>query len=894
MGLVVGSKYLWRYAVLLVVLVATASFAESEPELKKLKHFDTSLSFEERTLALIEQMSAAEKVSQLTHDAVGIPRLGIPRYNWWNESLHGLAFSGKATVFPQPVGLAASFNEQLLFDIGVAISDEARAKHHAYIKQDKREIFQGLNFFAPNINIFRDPRWGRGSETYGEDPWLTSRLGVAYIKGMQGDDPKYIKVGATAKHYAVHSGPEATRHSFNSIVGDKDLYETYLPQFKAAVEEANVYSVMGAYNRVNGASASGDPRLLTEILRDEWGFDGFVVSDCWAVLDIYEHHKIAWSPESATEIALKSGDELNCGNYYKDHLLNAYKQGLVDDKDLDLAVYRTMLLRFKLGMFDDEAMVPWAALSESVINSEKNQQLALQAAKESIVLLKNDTKLLPLDENKLNKVAVVGPNANQIEALLGNYHGLPFQYSTPLKGVEDYLAGKAEVLYAHGSNWNDAVTILEELPASWLSTLYQGKKQQGLLGHYYANNRLEGNPDGRLDQESSGAEIIYENKPVLTRVDDVVSFDWDDGAPAENLPDDFFSVLWQGQIEVPESGSYLLGAEGHNKFKIYINDKLHAEHYEGYHENIKVAKPYEFKAGKTYKIKVEFEAHTGAANFRLMWAKTDKNLIEEALTVAKQSDVVLVFAGLTPRLEAEGYDRTSIELPSQQQDLIKALVKTGKPVVLVMLNGGHLALNWEKENVAAIVEAWYPGQAAGQAIAEVLFGRYNPSGRLPLTFVKSLDELPHFGNYSMKGRTYRYAEHEALWPFAWGLSYSQFNYSNLQIPKKIKRNKDLVVEVDISNSSDRDGTEVVQLYLKNLTVSDGQPLHSLKAVKRVHIKAGESKRVHIELDANSFIFFNDDGEEVLEKGRWKITVGGSQPGLTPASTGSISKEIKLK
>ena len=854
---------------LFIFLLSRIFFAQTVSQ--EFPHYDDTKSFEERIEGLLKEMSVEEKISQLEHDAKAIPRLGIPKYNWWNESLHGVAFSGRATVFPQPIGLGASFNPELLYKIAEATSDEARAKHHEYIRQDKRSIFQGLTFFAPNINIFRDPRWGRGSETYGEDPYLTGRLGVSFIKGLQGDDPKYLKLVATPKHYAVHSGPEANRHSFNSMANDKDLYETYLPHFKEAIQEGKAFSIMSAYNRLNGASASGHERLLTKILREDWGFEGFVVSDCGAIKDIYENHKIAYSESNAAAIGLTSGCDLNCGQYYK-HLNDAYAEGQVSEEYIDRALRRLLLARFKLGMFDPDDKVPYTSIPQSVVNSKEHQELALQAARESIVLLKNDNNILPLTR-KIKTIGVIGPNANELEALWGNYHGLPFQYVTPINGIRKKAPKSTKILYAPGSDLKKGLYLMENLPSRFLNTTKDGKSVPGLTGEYFANDSLAGSP-----------------KHV--RIDPDIRFDWSEGKTFDDMPDDFFSIRWTGELTVDKSGEYIIGAEGHNGFKVFIDDSLHVKHHEGYHENVKHYKPITMEAGKSKKIRIEFDAQTGSANFRLLWVPFERNLTRDALEIAEKSDVVVMCMGITPRLEAEGSDRTSIDLPQVQQDLIKTIQKTGKPIVLVLMNGSQFAINWEKKNIPAIVEAWYPGQAGGEAIADVLFGNYNPSGRLPLTFYNSLDELPHFGNYAMQGRTYRYYENEPIYPFGYGMSYTSFSYGKPEIKSNGIQNP-VEVKVKVTNSGKKSGHEVVQLYIKNNQLGKGQPKYSLKGIEKIFLKFGKSEEVTFTLPPERFAYYNNKGETVLESGEFTIYVGGGQPELSASTTQVVSKAIKL-
>lgn len=867
------------------VLLALCSIHLSAQEVD-FSFLNTDLSFEERVDILISQMTLEEKISQMTDHSSAIPRLKIPQYGWWNESLHGVAFSGRATVFPQPIGLAASWNTSLLHQVGDAISDEGRAKHHNFIRDGKRNRFQGLTFWAPNINVFRDPRWGRGIETYGEDPFLIGRLGVSFIKGLQGDNEKYFKVIATPKHYAVHSGPEPERHRFDAIVSDKDLYETYLPHFKEAVQEGGAYSIMSAYNRLNGESCSGHHRLLTEILRDEWDFKGYVVSDCGAIKDIFEHHKIADSKAEAAAIGLKSGCDLNCGYYYP-NLKDALTQGMIVEKDIDISLARLFLARFKLGMFDPEEEVPYANISMDAVNSKHNQALALKAAQESIVLLKNTNNTLPL-KSDIKRIAVIGPNADDLEVLLGNYNGQPFQSSTPLQGIQKRVSKDCEVYYAQGADWTEGVFVVEDLPDGFLFTNEDGQEVQGLMGEYFSTRDFRG-------------DITH------TRIDRRIKFDWKDGAPENNMPNDNFSVRWTGSIKVPESGEYVVGGEGYLGFKIYIEDSLFLAHREFYHVNAKKTNAIYLESGRSYRIKIEYFAHAGDANFRLIWVPKNRDLKRDAIAAAKKSDVIIMCMGLSPRLEGEelkkvnmdgfkGGDRTKISLPETQLDLLKAIKNLGKPVVLVLLNGSALAVNWEHENLDAIIEAWYPGQAAGEAIVDVLFGDYNPSGKLPVTFYKSVADLPDFEDYSMKNRTYRYFEGKPLYPFGYGLSYSTFRYDKLKVPKKAKVGDELVVSVNVINSSNLEGTEVVQLYVSNKRkdVEVALPKLSLKGFKRIILKPNETKKVSFTLKPDDFTYVGKDGRPNSEPGDFVISIGGIQPDFQCETTSSLSKAIKLQ
>ena len=687
---------------------------------------DPNRTIDERVNDLISRLSLEEKISQMLYFSSALSSVGIPEYNWWNECLHGVARAGVATVFPQAIGMAASFNQDLLYEVASAIADEARAKHHEFAKKEERGIYKGLTFWSPNINIFRDPRWGRGQETYGEDPYLTGRLGVAFIRGLQGDHPKYLKVAACAKHFAAHSGPEILRHEFNAVVGPKDLRETYLPAFRDAVIEAKVESVMGAYSRVNGEPACASPTLLQKILREEWGFNGHVVSDCGAIQDIHEHHKCTSSPEESAALAVNNGCDLNCGRVFT-ALQKAVEQGLISEQTIDQAVARLFKTRFKLGMFDPPELVPYANIPYEINDCPEHRQLALQAARESMVLLKNENNLLPLNREKIKKVAVIGPNADSKDILLGNYFGIPSQYVTPLAGIRAHVGPEVQVIYAPG-----------------------------------------------CDLET-------------------------------NTPD--------------------------------------------------------------------------------FWGESPTSGFAEALAAVERADVAILCLGLSPKLEGEegavansdgGGDRISLELPGMQEELLKAVMTVGKPVVLALFNGSPIAINWAQENIPAIIEAWYPGEEGGTALAEVLFGDYNPGGRLPVTFVKSLDQLPPFTDYSMKGRTYRYMQEEPLYPFGYGLSYTTFTYRNLALDKTcfaLGQDQTVRITVEVENTGPVAGDEVVQLYLKHIEAVVDTPIWELQGFKRLSLAPGEKQTVEFILQPRQLAVVDETGTFRLEPGKIQIYVG---------------------
>jgi beta-glucosidase len=839
----------------------------------KFPFLNPELSINQRVDDLVGRMTLQEKIGQMMNAAPAIDRFGIPEYNWWNECLHGVARSGLATVFPQAIGLGATWDEELMLKISTAISDEARAKHHDFVRKGKRYIYQGLTFWSPNINIFRDPRWGRGQETYGEDPFLTGRLAVQFIKGLQGDDPKYFKTIATVKHFAVHSGPEKERHHFDAVINERDFRETYLPQFEMGIKEGKAYSVMCAYNRLDSEACCGSKRLLVNILRNEWDFKGYVVSDCGAIGDIYQHHKIVQTPEEAAALAVKSGCDLECATTYE-HLNEAVKDNLLTENEINTAVKRLFTARMKLGMFDPPDMVKYTKIPYSVVDSKEHKELALKAASESIVLLKNENNILPLKKD-IGTVAVIGPNSDDWLMLLGNYNGVPSDPITPLRGIKEKLSGHSKVLYAEGSEIAEGIPKFEIIPAD---VLFHNENKKGLKVDFYNNKDFNG--------------------PILfSLVDKNLNSNWGDKAPREDMDDDNFGVIWTGEIVPRKSGFYQLGIITTCNVNLYLDDSLIANtsyHFRDEYNDPRLRKsaPVKLEAGKRYKIKTTASETYGDAQVQLVWAEPRENpkeeLKKEAIDIAKQTDVVILCMGLTSRLEGEemdinidGFDhgdRTRLTLPDVQEELIKEIYALGKPVVLVLLNGSALAVNWEDEKIPAIVEAWYTGQAAGTAIADVIFGDYNPGGRLPVTFYKSVKDIPSFEQYDMTNQTYRYFKGEPLYPFGYGLSYTTFKYDNLKINKEFKTGDSVRISVDITNTGKMAGDEVAQVYISYLNAPIPVPIHVLKAFKRIHLKPGEIKKVSFSVSPNSFSIINNNNERVIIPGKFDISVGTGQPG----------------
>jgi beta-glucosidase len=851
-------KPLLKILIFLVLYTPASGFGQN---LYDYPFQDPSLSTEERVNDLVGRMTLEEKIYQMMNTAPAIERLNVPEYNWWNECLHGVARAGLATVFPQAIGLGATWDEDLMFRISTAISDEARAKHHDFVKNGKRFIYQGLTFWSPNINIFRDPRWGRGQETYGEDPFLTGKLGVQFIKGLQGDDPTYFKTIATVKHYAVHSGPEPERHSFDAVTDERDLRETYLPQFEMGIKEGKAYSVMCAYNRYKGEACCGSNRLLNTILRDEWGFDGYIVSDCGAIADIYKYHKVVATPEEAASLAVKSGCDLECATVYI-ALKEAAEKNLITEQEIDVAVKRLFTARFRLGMFDPPEMVKYTNIPISVVDSKENQELALEAARKSVVLLKNENNLLPLKKN-LKTIAVIGPNSN----------GIPSDPITPLRGIQEKLPG-SKVLYAQGSEVAEGMPVFEPVSSK---VLFHKENNNGLYVDYYDNRDLKGNV-------------------LFSSVDSTLDANWKNKAPREDMDGDNFGVRWSGELRPDLSGKYQLGVITTCRINLYLNDSLIVNtsyHFRDEYSDPRLRKssPLQLEAGKSYKIRVEAGESYADAQVQLVWSKPAKynrqELKNQALDIARQADAVIMCMGLSAKLEGEqldidiegfrGGDRTRLDLPETQQELVKEIYALGKPVILVLLNGSALAINWEKDNIPAIIEAWYPGQAAGQAIADVIFGDYNPAGRLPVTFYKSAEDLPPFEEYSMIGKTYRYFSGAPLYPFGYGLSYTSFKYNDLRVAEKCRIGDTVQVSVQVKNEGQLAGDEVIQLYLSNTGASVPVALRSLKGFKRIHLLPGENKLVKFSIPPDAFSIINDANEKVIIPGSFTFFVGGHQP-----------------
>ena len=876
------------YISLLAALIALPLCAQQPPAPQNhpvRPWLNTALPLEQRVDALISQMTLEEKTQQMGDRAPAIPRLGVPAYFWWNEGNHGVAVSGTATNFPQVIGMAATWDTPLVHREAEVISTEARAKYNEAIRHDQHEQFYGLTFFAPNINIFRDPRWGRGQETYGEDPFLTGRMAVAFVSGMQGTDPKYFRVVSTPKHFDVHSGPESTRHQANVDASAHDLEDTYLPAFRAAVTEADAQSVMCAYNAIDDAPACANTMLLRDHLRDAWHFSGYVVSDCAAVADIDTGHHYAPDMAHAAADAVKAGTDLECG-FGKGQaflsLADAVHQGLVPESDIDNALRRLFRARFKLGMFDPPQSFAYGRIPFSEVNSPEHRALSLQAARESMVLLKNENHILPLNSQRIHSIAVVGPEAELIQSLQGNYNGPPPSPVYPLNGIEKRFAS-AKVHYAQGS------TLVEgfALPIGHTALHPTHGSGDGLTGEYFSTPDLSG-------------------EPVLARTDRNINFNWDKVIPVPGLQRNNWSVRWTGTFTPPAPGDYRLGVrinycyacENAESFRLYLDDKLIVQNSGKTAERgAAFLAPVSFTDTKPHSIRLEYLHGTGSAGIDLTWEAPASALREEAVAAAKQSDAVIAFVGLSPSLEGEempvhldgfsGGDRTSIDLPGTQQDLLKALAATGKPLIVILQNGSALAVNWAQQHAAAILEAWYPGEAGGTAIAETLAGDNNPAGRLPLTFYSSLSQLPAFDDYAMEHRTYRYFTGQPLYTFGYGLSYTTFAYSRLKSPPSIHAGDPITITADLKNTGTRAGDEVAELYLTQPRGFE-TPQRILAGLQRVHLAPRETKHISITINPRSLSQVDEQGNHIILPGDYTVSLGGSQPGITPTLTGHFT------
>lgn len=851
-----------------LLLAFVSAFAQDAQPSTPPVYMDSSKPTDVRVNDLISRMTLEEKASQLVNQARAIPRLQVPAYDWWSEALHGVANAGIATVFPEPIGLGATFDSPLIHQMAIIIGTEGRAKHDQAVRAGRRDIMEGLDFWSPNINIFRDPRWGRGQETYGEDPYLTGRMGVAFVTGLQGDDPYYFRVIATPKHYVVHSGPEPTRHKVDVPASKHDMEDTYMPAFRAAIVEGKAESTMCAYNRVNGEPACANPFLLEHTLRNEWKFNGYVVSDCDAVADIYNGHHFTRSLAEAGAVSLKTGMDNECADFFtraKDDsdyvkFIDAVHQGILSEHDIDVSLRRLFTARMRLGMFDPPEKVPYANIPESEIDSAAHREVALKAARESIVLLKNDGTL-PVNAN-IKKIAVVGPLAEQTRVLAGNYNGTPSHATSALEGIRKQFPS-AEVSYTPGINFLRTEIVV---PANLLTTP-DGKP--GLKAEYFADD-LNGTPKVVRVDKTVNLQVFRPDADAIT--------------PPEGMRD--FSVRWTGFLTPTESGKYNLGLAG-SMNRLWFDGKLLLDD-SGLHDPHPKTVPVELQRGHRYSVKVEYLR--GGFGTRLVWLKVLADPLADAVAAAKNADLVVAVVGITSQLEGEemkvdlpgfkGGDRTSIDLPKEEEDLLKGVGATGKPLVVVLMNGSALAVNWANDHANAIMDAWYSGEEGGTAIAETIAGANNPAGRLPVTFYTGVDQLPPFEDYAMTNRTYRYFEGKPLYPFGYGLSYSKFEYSNVKLSTgDVIAGEPLVVDADVKNVSDHEGDEVAELYI-TFPKLPGAPIHALRGFTRVHIDAGATQHVQFKLNARDLSMVDLAGTRWDAAGDYTVTVGGGQPGTS--------------
>ncbi|MDI1256181.1 MAG: glycoside hydrolase family 3 C-terminal domain-containing protein [Flavobacterium sp.] len=867
-------SFLWFY------LSVFPCFAQNVPSYPFQNY---NLTFEQRVNDLVSRLTLEEKVSQMLNASPAIPRLDIPAYDWWNETLHGVARTPfKVTVYPQAIAMAATFDKNSLFKMADFSALEGRAIYNKAVATGRtNERYLGLTYWTPNINIFRDPRWGRGQETYGEDPFLTAALGNAFVKGLQGDDPKYLKAAACAKHYAVHSGPEALRHVYNADISTYDLWDTYLPAFKKLVTESHVIGVMCAYNAFRTQPCCASDLLMTDILRNQWQFKGYVTSDCWAIDDFFKSHKTHPDAASASADAVFHGTDIDCGTDAYKALVQAVKDGLINESQIDVSVKRLFMVRFKLGMFDPVAMVKYAQTPATVLDSDEHRQHALKMAHQSMVLLKNENNTLPLSK-KLKKIVVLGPNADNPISILGNYNGIPAKLTTVLQGIKEKLGNNTEVVYEKAVNFtNNNVFVYEDLSNQYS---YDGK--QGFKSEYFNNIQLSGIPQ-TVVQESNIEHLWQEGQNVAGTI------------KARN-----FSARYTTNFRPIQNGGITFEMEADDGYRLIINGKKVIDQWS---KNRWGAQTYELKTKKdsVYNLVVEYWQGDFEAHLRLNAGQYVKNDLELLAAKHKDADAFIFVGGISPQLEGEemkvadpgfeGGDRTTIALPSIQTELMKALNTTDKPVIFVMMTGSAIATTWESEHIPAILNAWYGGQAAGTAVADILFGDYNPSGRLPVTFYKSDSDLPAFTDYSMNNRTYRYFKGMPLYGFGYGLSYTTFNYDNLSIPTNVSKGKEVTVSVKVTNTGKIAGEEVAQLYVSNQDNTIKAPIRSLKGFERITLKPGESKTVTFNLLPQDLSYTTSEGMPEQFTGNIAITVGGHQPNEPNKSTSNhVEKIIRIK
>src|SRR4030095_12095630 len=820
------------------------------------------------------RLTLEEKVKQMLNATPAIPRLGILAYDWWNETLHGVARTPfKVTSYPQASVMAATWDSASLYRMADYSALEGRAIYNKAIESGRtRERYLGLKYWTPNINIFRDPRWGRGQETYGEDPFLTAMMAKAFVHGLQGDDPKYLKAAACAKHFAVHSGPEPSRHVDNFNPSTYDLWDTYLPAFKELVTKANVAGVMCAYNAVNTQPCCANDLLMNDILRKQWNFSGYVTSDCWAIDDFFKYHKTHKDSVSAAVDGVMHGTDIECGTSVYYTLYNGVKSGLMKEEQLDISLRRLFMIRYRLGMFDPPSMVKYAQTPASALEAPEHKALALKMAQQSIVLLKNENNVLPLKKT-IKKIAVLGPNADNHISVLGNYNGNPSKVVSLLDGLKEKLGSNVEIIYEPAINFiNDTMLAYVDI-----SSYYGWDSDQGFKAEYFNNRELKDEP--------------------ITRRINKIDYTWQEGQVVTgDIRANKFSARYSTDYVPTADGEITFEVEADDGYRLFING---TQVINAWQRNRWGARTYKLQTKKdsVYKLVLEYWQGEDKANVALRTGNFKRTDFVAVANKVKDADIIIYAGGISPQLEGEempvnapgfnGGDRTSLLLPAVQTELMKALKSTGKPVVFVMMTGSAIAIPWENENIPAIINAWYGGQSAGTAIADVLFGDYNPAGRLPVTFYKSDNDLPDFSDYSMNNRTYRYFKGEALYPFGYGLSYTTFRYDQLKVPATVSKDKNINVSVRVTNSGKMDGEEVVQLYLQHQNLSAKTPIQALKGFQRIILKKGESKIINFELTPEQLSLVNETGSAYQPAGKILINVGGGQPGIKNKTTSNI-------
>lgn len=866
----------------IVTAMVITGFSYAQKPATGLPFQNTGLSFEQRVNDLVGRLTLEEKVAQMLNAAPAIPRLGIPAYDWWNEVLHGVARTPyKVTVYPQAIAMAATWDTNSLKTMADYSALEGRAVYTKAIEQGKSgQRYVGLTYWTPNINIFRDPRWGRGQETYGEDPFLTAMLGKAFVRGLQGTHPKYLKAAACAKHYAVHSGPEPLRHVFNATANNYDLWDTYLPAFKELVVNAKVAGVMCAYNAYQGQPCCASDILMNNILRKQWKFNGYVTSDCWAIDDFFKNHKTHPDAASASADAVLHGTDIDCGTDAYKSLVQAVQKGLITEKQIDVSIKRLFMIRYRLGMFDPASMVKYAQTPSSVLESAPHKAHALKMAQQSIVLLKNENNILPLSK-KIKKIAVLGPNADNSIAVLGNYNGIPSEIITAVRGIKNKVGKDVDVVYERAINFTND-TLLQYAD---VSNQYAFESKQGFKAEYFNNKELSG-------------------EPLLTRMESKVDNFWQEGEIVTGTLKAYnFSARYTTDFTANNTGDITFEVDSDDGYRFLVNG---VEQLNAWTRNRWGARTYKLQTerNKTYRLVLEYYQGEGKASVSLKagnFERTDFNALTNRI---KDADAIIYVGGISPQLEGEemkvdfpgfnGGDRTSILLPRVQTDLMKALQTTGKPVVFVMMTGSAIAIPWEAENVPAIINAWYAGQSAGTAIADVLFGDYNPAGRLPVTFYKDDNDLPDFNDYTMDNRTYRYFKGSPLYGFGHGLSYTTFVYDQLKLPATVRQAKTVPVSVRVTNTGKRDGEEVVQLYVSHISQYTKTPIRALKGFKRIFLKPGESKVVQFYLTPENLSIIDYAGRSKQFPGKILISVGGSQPDeQTNAAKKTVAGSIQI-